>query len=375
VSRLRIGLVLYGGVHRSGRETVIPAILNLVERLARRHELHVFALAQYPEPCTYPLLGATVHNLAVMPAPPGLGILRAVPRLVRTMRAVGRFDVLHGYMGLPAGVVTAAAGRLLGLPVILTFDGNELVALPEIGYGMGMRRRGRLLRALMARAATRITVSTRYMARLARQHGIEPEVVPLGIAPAQAPPAAPPADGPPWRLVHVANLNPVKDQPTLLAALVLVREAEPDVHLHIVGTDTLGGAIQALTARLGLAAHVTFHGPRPADEVWPFYVGAHLHVLPSRHDAAGVAILEAAICGVPTVGSSVGYVAEWADVGAARAVPPADAPALATAILELLRDSATRRQMGAAAFALARARDADWTAARFEELYREVKDG
>jgi glycosyltransferase involved in cell wall biosynthesis len=368
---MRVALVLFGGVHRSGREAVIPAIVNLVERLAGRLELHVFALAQYPEPCTYPLLGATVHNLAAMPAPPGLGMMRAVPRLVRAMRGVGRFDVVHGYMGSPAGVVAVAAARLLRLPVVVTFDGNELVALPEIDYGLGVRRRGRLLRALVARGATRITVSTRYMARLARQHGIEPDIVPIGIAP-PAIQSTPATVGPPWRLVHVANLNRVKDQPTLLSALDLVRREEPDVHVDIVGTDTLGGEIQARCAQLGLERHVTFHGPRPADEVWPFYPGAHLNLLPSRHDAAGVAVLEAAVCHVPTVGTDVGYMAEWADQGAARAVPVGDAPALAAAIVDLLRQPATRRQMAEAAYALARARDADWTANRFESLYREV---
>jgi glycosyltransferase involved in cell wall biosynthesis len=371
--RLRVALVLYGGVHRSGRESVIPAVVNLVERLALRHELHVFALAQYPEPCTYPLLGATVHNLAAMPAPPGLGMIRALSRLLRAMAPLGRFDLLHAYMGVPAGAVTVAAGRRLGLPVIVTFDGNELVALPEINYGLNVRLRGRLLRRTIGRMATQITVCTRYMARLARERGIEATVIPLGIVPAHAPAAPPLSEGPPWRLLHVANLNPVKDQPTLLRALVQVRAAGLDVHLDIVGVDTLDGVIQKECARLGLADHVTFHGGKPADEVWPYYPRAHLHLLPSRHDAAGVAVLEAAACGVPTVGSNVGYMAEWAEAGAARAVPVGDADALARAIIELLADGVSRRRMGAAAAALVRARDADWTAARFEALYREVK--
>jgi hypothetical protein len=55
---MRVGLIVTGGVDRSGRAHIIPALLWLIERLARRHELHVYALRYHREPCVYPLLGA-----------------------------------------------------------------------------------------------------------------------------------------------------------------------------------------------------------------------------------------------------------------------------------------------------------------------------
>ena len=369
---MKIALVAYGGVDRSGRRDVIPALLNLIARLARRHDLHVFALAQDPQPSTYPLLGATVHNLAALPAPRGLGMLRSTVLLLRALRAAGPFDLLHAYMGVPAGAVAVAAGRTLRVPVVVSFDGNELVARPEIGYGLPLRARGRLILRLLSRSAARITVCTAYMTRLARARGIDPALVPLGIDPSMAPVGSPAPAGPPWRLLHVGSLNPVKDQPTLLSALATVAEVEPDVHLDVIGADTLAGAIQARCRALGLADHVTFHGNLPADELWPFYRRAHLCLLPSRHEAAGVAVLEAGLCGVPTVGTAVGYVAEWAEQGAAHAVPVGDAPALARAILELFADEGLRRRLGDAAHRLALAHDADRTAAAFEGIYGEV---
>jgi glycosyltransferase involved in cell wall biosynthesis len=274
-------------------------------------------------------------------------------------------------MGVPAGAVAVAAGRWLGLPVVVTFDGNELVARPEIGYGLPVRARGRLILRVLARSAARITVCTAYMARLARQHGIEPLLVPFGIDPAAAPPPAQ-TPGPPWRLLHVASLNPVKDQPTLLRALTRVIQVEPRVHLDVVGADTLGGAIQARCHAMRLSDHVTFHGSLAADEVWPFYQRAHLLLLPSRHEAAGVAVLEAGLCHVPTVGTDVGYVSEWAPREAARAVPVGDDAALARAILELLASAPLRERLGAAAHSLALAHDADRTAAQLEAIYAEV---
>src|SRR5262249_3778456 len=210
------------------------------------------------------------HNLGMPPAPRGLGMARALPLLLRTVRAVGPFDLLHGYMGVPAGLLAVITGRRLRTPVVLTFDGNELVARPEIGYGLALTRRGRLLVALEARLAARLTVCTRYMAELARERGLAAEVIPLGIDTRLAPVTRPP-ERPPWQLLHVASLNRVKDQPTLLKAFAQLRSAEPRVHLDVVGGDTLGGTIQAEATRLGLAHAVTFHGVVPADEVWRFY--------------------------------------------------------------------------------------------------------
>jgi glycosyltransferase involved in cell wall biosynthesis len=94
--------------------------------------------------------------------------------------------------------------------------------------------------------------------------------------------------------------------------------------------------------------------------------------LPSRHEAAGVAVLEAGLCGVPTIGTNVGYVAEWDPQGAAHAVPVGDAEALAGAILALLRAPELLAHLGAAARRLALGHNADWTASAFEAIYAEV---
>src|SRR5216110_677434 len=79
--RMRIGLVVTGGVDRSGRERVVPSLLWLIERLARRHDVHVFALHHYRDPCTYPLLGATVHDVGRVDGPIGLRRFRLRARL------------------------------------------------------------------------------------------------------------------------------------------------------------------------------------------------------------------------------------------------------------------------------------------------------
>jgi len=64
----------------------------------------------------------------------------------------------------------------------------------------------------------------------------------------------------PARLIHVASLNRVKDQPTLLRALASLSASGLEFEMDIVGEDTLKGEIQKLAAQLGLSGRVRFHG-------------------------------------------------------------------------------------------------------------------
>jgi glycosyltransferase involved in cell wall biosynthesis len=360
---VRIALVVTGGVDRSGREKVIPAVLWLIERLARQHEVYVYALCYHQQPCTYPLLGATVRDLG-RPA----GTRRQYSALLEALRHDGPFDVVHGYWALPAGLVAAAAARRLGVPSVVTCDSGEFSAIPEIEYGLQIKWRQRTAVSAALKLASRVTVCTAFMERLARAHGTIPVVIPLGVdRRVFTPPAQPPA-GPPWRLLNVASLNPVKDHRTLIDAFRIVVDRAEDVHLDLAGEDTMHGSVRDAVARLALDDRVTFHGVLASDAVAALYRQAHLFVLSSRHEAAGVVALEAAASCVPVVGTSVGYVADWAPLSA-RAVPIANPPALADAILSLLTDRAAGRQLAASAHEWAFAHDADWSAAEFARLY------
>jgi glycosyltransferase involved in cell wall biosynthesis len=360
---VRIALVVTGGVDRSGREKVIPAVLWLIERLARQHDVFVYVLRYHQRPCSYPLLGATVRDLG-RPA----GVLRQHTALVAALKHDGPFDVVHGYWALPAGLAAAAAARRLGIPSVVTCDSGEFTAIPEIGYGLQIRWRQRAAVAATLKLASRITVCTAYMEQLARAHGADPVVIPLGVdANVFRPPAQAPA-GPPWRLLNVASLNPVKDHRTLIDALRLVVAQLGDVHLDVAGEDTMQGAIHDAVRSKSLGGFVTFHGGLPTDAVAALCRQSHLFVLSSRHEAAGVVALEAAASCLPIVGTSVGYVADWSPASA-RAVRPSDPDALADAIVDVLNEPAARRRLASSAHDWAVAHDADWSAAEFTRLY------
>jgi glycosyltransferase involved in cell wall biosynthesis len=368
---MRIGLVVSGGLDRSGRDRVTPSLLWLVERLARRHEVHAFVLHYYPEPCSYPLLGATVHDIGRVDGPPGLRRSRQRSRLAAVVEACGRLDLLHAYQGMPA-IVAAPVARRLAVPLVVTLDSGELTSIDDIGYGLQRRWIDRRAVAFALGAAARVTVSTSYMSRMmppgAGGRGVA--VVPIGVDPSCFPLAAR-LDGPPWRLLRVGSLNSVKDYPTLFDALARLVRHGLDVHLDVVGEDTMDGRLQELARTPELESRVTFHGFQPTDRLAALYQRAHLLVVSSRHEAAAVVVLEAAASGLATVGTSVGYVADW-HPDRAIAVPVQNPEALANAIAGLLQDPPRRARLASAAREWTLLHDADWTAAQFETIYGEV---
>ncbi len=361
---MRIALVVPGGVDRSGERRVIPALVALVRRLATRHELHVYALRQEPRAGEWVLHGATVHNLGdPSPGP------RCCLAVVRAHRAAP-FDVVHAVFGGSVGCAAVAAARAIARPSLVHVAGGELVALDDIGYGGARRYATRVRERWTLRAATVVTAASAPILAQIVALGVRAHRVPLGVDrdgwPASPPRRRPP--GAPARLVHVASLNAVKDQATLLRAVArLVADGVP-LHLDVVGEDTLGGRVQALARDLGVEAHVAFHGFLTQRESRALVERADLNVISSRHEAGPLVVLEAAVAGVPTVGTAVGHVAEWAP-DAAVAVPCADPAALAAAIARVLADEPFRLSLAAAAQRRALAEDATHTAAAFERLY------
>ena len=365
---MKIALLVPGGVDCSGTRKVIPCLLWLIERLAADgNDVHVFALRQEDRPGSWPLLGATVHNIGRRPA--GLWMLRALAAEHRK----SPFDVLHGFWSGP-GAAGALAGKLLGVPLVFTLAGGEVVGLADIAYGAQLSRRGRLYLRMAAQAARRITAPSRYMRDLAADFRIEAEVVPLGVDLISWPPAPPRQrdSSRPVKLLHVASLNRVKDQTTLLKAVAALRDKGVALELAIAGFDTLSGEVQRMAGRMGLMAEIRFLGELTHAKLRAWFEWADLLVMASRHEAGPLVMLEAAVAGIPTVGTHVGHIADHSPE-CTLSVPVGDATALAEAIALLAMDDERRVNLAANAQALALRIDADFTARTFLAAYRAVQ--
>ena len=363
--RVKLALIVPGGVDRTGTHRVVPFLLWLIERLAARHEVHVFALRQEPRPARWTLLGARVHNIGARPRR-----LRALATIAAEHRR-GPFDVLHAHWAVPQGVVGALARTVLRRPLVLGLAGGELVSLPALDFG-GMRdARGRVWVGLSLAAADCVVAPSLAMAEAIERRGGHASVVRLGVAldrwPLRAPRRREP--GAPARLLQIADVNRVKDQETLLGAASLLLRRHVDFTLDVIGTDTLDGRMQRRAVELGLGERVRFRGFLPHGDLRAAVEASDLLVVSSRFEAGPVALLEAAVAGVPTVGTAVGYVEEWAP---AVAVPVGDQHALAAELGRVLADEDGRLTLAAAAQGRARAHDADAMAAGWERIYADL---
>lgn len=363
---MKLAIVVPGGMDRSGEIRVIPVFLALIARLARVHEVHVFVLHQEPLPATWPLLGATVHNIG-----DGWPRLRAIAA-IRAEHRIAPFAIVHAIFSGSCSFIAVAAAKLLRITSLVHIAGGELVAFHAIGYGGRRRWKGRLREAVVLRATDAVTAASAPIVDALAALGIPARRIPLGVDVTAWSPLAPRRRATPRaRLIHVASLNLVKDQTTLFRALAALRDAGVDFEMDIVGVDTLEGRMDALVRQLGLETHVRFLGFRTQRELRPLMAAADLLVMSSIHEAGPLVLLEAAVAGVPTVGTAVGHIAEWSP-SAALAVGVGDWVGLATAIQRILVDESLRCRLAEAAQRHALAEDADYTARAFGALYQEL---
>ncbi|TAK00803.1 MAG: glycosyltransferase [Chloroflexota bacterium] len=380
---MRIVLVVPGGVGADGVRAVIPALLSLVRRLSMRHDVLVVATDQVAEPASYRLEGAAILALGRRRR----GLLGRPGATAAAISAIRGFqpDVIHAIWLGPSSTIAILGGALARVPVVASVGGGELVALPRIEYGGARTWRRRGHAALALRRASVVTAGSRLALEPLLVRRPDSRWLPLGAErddPPDAPVALPPDSGPgperPLRLVVAASINRVKGPELVLGAVARARASLGDaVRLEWLGEDTLGGSTAGLARALGIDRAVAFAGFQPHAAVRAAWRSADLAVQGSYHESQGVAVLEAAAAGVPTVGTAVGLVAELArtDPPAAVAVPVGDAAALGDAIVALARDPERRVRLGRAARAWAEEHDADWTARALASIYTEVTRG
>lgn len=162
----------------------------------------------------------------------------------------------------------------------------------------------------------------------------------------------PPYRGTPERLQHpavvtVCGLNSRKGVAYLIDAFDAARNDCPDAHLYLVGGGPERDAFEARAGQTKSAAHIHFLGYRPDPR--DVLASADVFVLASLRDPCPLVIFEAREMGNPIIASSVdGIPAALAHGRRGLLVPPADAGALARAIVQLLSDERLRSDLARA---------------------------
>jgi len=138
-------------------------------------------------------------------------------------------------------------------------------------------------------------------------------------------------------VLSMARLAPDKGLEYLIAASAILLHTERRFQIVIAGEGPVRTRLEELTRNLGVADWVTFLGFR--EDISDLLASCDLVVLPSLREGLSIALLEAMAAGKPIIATSIGghnELASQAEI--ARLVPPADAPALCDAILQLASD-------------------------------------
>jgi len=146
----------------------------------------------------------------------------------------------------------------------------------------------------------------------------------------------------------VARLHRQKGVVDLLRAAPQILGAHPEARIAVVGDGPEGRRLRREARRLNLEGRFLFLGERKdAAAVLSLF---DVFVLPSLWEGLPFVLVEAAALGKPIVATAVDGVPEMLEDGqTGLLVPPNNPPALAHAVIRLMRDKAEARRIGEAA--------------------------
>ncbi|PQM47797.1 Glycogen synthase [Mycobacterium talmoniae] len=177
------------------------------------------------------------------------------------------------------------------------------------------------------------------------------------------------------RVVVLSRLVPHKQIEDALEAVAALRSTVPGLHLDIVGDGWWHQRLVDHAALLGITDAVTFHGHVDDAAKHEVVQRSWVHVLPSRKEGWGLAVVEAAQHGVPTIGyrSSGGLADSIVDGVTGMLVD--DREELVGRLEQLLADPVLRDQLGAKA--QARSAEFSWRQSgdAMREVLRAVRNG
>ena len=364
---MKVGITCYPTYGGSG---IVATELGM-ELAARGHEVHFISYAP-PVRLVTGLDRVHFHEVEVSTYP-----LFAYPpyclALAARMASVAErydLDLLHVHYAIPHSISALLARQMLEsrrrLPFVTTLHGTDITLVGAEPSYFDITR-------YSIEVSDGITTVSDYLNRQTREvFGIAKPVqtIPNFVNCDLYRPATRPHDGPP-RLVHISNFRPVKrpqDCVRILARVV----ADCDTELWMAGDGPERGPAERLAHDLGIARHVKFLGKQ--DQIEKLLPQTDVLLMPSEHEAFGLAALEGMSCGVVPVAARTGGVAELiTDRGDGFLEPVGDIEAHAARVIELLSDRDLFQRISVAARRTAVTRfSTEGIIPQYEDCYREL---
>jgi len=304
---------------------------------------------------------------------------------IPVLRQIRRFrpDILHAHFAVPCGPLAYLAGRLMGVPYVITFHGGDV---PSAARHMSKaavavhKTISPILKLVLQRAACNVAVGQglRELMRSDFPYLRDIECIPNGVSTDLFQPRrrAQEDDILPVRLIYAGRFREVKDLDTLVDALSLLSQDSelPNWDALLLGDGPDWKRIQARIDELGLRDRVQLPGWFDHEKLAAELRNADIAILSSKSEGMPVSVLQAMAAGLPVVGTNVVGVNEVVVDGEyGRLAPAGDSAALAAAMSELIADKNKRVQFGQAAQARVE-KDYAWRpiANRYLELFQKI---
>ena len=320
----------------SGRRTALDGIE--VHRVGGRYTLSLVAPVYFRRRLRTERFDVVVEDLNKVPFfSPFWGVGAPVALIVHHLFGTAAFQ--------EASLPVAAATWLLELPVARVFRSVPTVAVSE-STAEDLTRRG------MPRSGIEII-----------PNGVDLEVL------------SPPASGERFAeptLLYLGRLKRYKRVDLLLRAVAALVGRGTSCRLLVAGRGDDRPRLEALRASLGLERHVEFLGYVSEVEKGELLQKSWINLLTSVKEGWGIANLEAAACGTPTIASDVpGLRDSVVDGQTGFLVPHGNVEILSRRIEELLGDEETRARLGIGARRFAERFGWDASARAMEKFLQE----
>lgn len=291
--------------------------------------------------------GLQVREIA-MRGDQDIGLIGRVRALIRTERP----DLVHLHSRRGSDVWGALAARLEGVPTVMSRrnDHSELKGWFQLKYKL----------------YDHVIAISEGIQRILLEDGLSPAKVTCVHSAVDTERYRPGRDDIDWfrhefhlapdelTIAMAAQFIARKGHRTLVTALPQVLAAHPRTRVLLFGQGSELNAVKNQVAQANLQSHVMFAGFRnDLERVLPC-VDVMVH--PAEMEGLGVALLQAAACGLPIVAGRAGGIPEIVRPGLnGELITPGDVDALAGYLIQLLGDATLRQRYGAAGRALAQA--------------------
>ena len=360
---------MHGGIGNGNFSQGYPMLEKIVDRLCVEFEVIVYSH-------TPPNVGY-VNNRIQLKHPPRslksgkLGWLYLLLFFLKDNRQ-NKFDAVIAFWGYPTGFFATLITKALKTPSIICVLGADSASIKSLNYGIFHRHFPRMIATWSYQNCSMLLAISEFQSNRLKGFGITKNirVLPWG------------ADSKMYRfvekpqndtlqIIHVAHINPVKDQYTLLRAFALIRKNRL-AKLNIYGIDTMQGTMQRFCVELGIEADVEFCGVVPYNEMPNHYEKASVMLHTALSEGQCMALTEAAACGVLLAGTRVGILHDLGEA-CGVVVETGDYEGLAKNVLMLIDNPVECKRRIENARVWSMSHDFEWTTNELTLLIRKIK--